>query len=376
MKISVRTEDLNYGLSMVLRASAVRPVKLTYEGVLVETQEDSLLLTCTDGEITIRCSVPAVIEEEGTVLLPARLFGDLIHYQVGDIIRMESPNDESVVRIVCGESKSNMVSMEASDYPDIEDVSGGTNIAVNCSRFRDAIGKVMFAVSTDESRKILTGVLTEVYPQEVVLVGIDGFRMSLQRIRQENQLPESAGNKLSFVIPGKIINEIGRMVPDDENEDCTVSFHAGRVMITFGTVKVYAPLLTGEFIDYQRILPKTWTTEISVVKNVFESAIDRCSLMAKEGKNNQIQFKLKKEGILEMSAKAEKGDVVDKMAISFEGNELDIAFNSRYLLDVIRNISTERIKMCFNTNVSPCMVLPPEGNEYVFLVLPLRVYGQ
>ena len=375
MKFSVSTGDMNYALSMCLRAVTARPVKQIYEGVLIEAQDQGLILTATDGEITVRTRIAAAVEEEGRTLLPAKLFGDLMRYQPDGEV-MINVDERGRAQIKSRGTSSSMVSMDGDDFPDIDEIQGGTEVRLNCARLKDAVSKVMFSVSTDESRKILTGVLMEVYPHETILVGLDGFRLAIQRIEQDNSLPEKSPEKLSSVIPGKIMNEIGRMLPDDSDAEALLTFTAGRMTVSFGPVMVYASLLTGEFIDYHKILPKNWTTEISLSRDQLSNAIDRCSLMAREGKNNLIHFSIRSDGILEMTANAERGEVVDQMEIHFEGNELNIAFNSKYLIDVIHNISTERISMCFNTNVSPCIIKPEEGKEYLFLVLPVRIFGR
>ena len=146
-------------------------------------------------------------------------------------------------------------------------------------------------------------------------------------------------------------------------------------MYTFGEIRVYATLLTGEFIDYQKILPPTWSTEVLAVRSLLANAIDRCSLMAREGKNNLIHLKMSDANKMELTANAERGDVHEEMDIGFTGLDLSIAFNSRYLTDIIHNIDGEEIRMCFNSSVSPCMILPVEGKDFTFLVLPVRVFS-
>ena len=374
MHFIVRTEDINHALSMTLKAVSVRPVKQVYEGILIEGDGDGLMLTGTDGDITIRVRIPATIKEDGHILLPGKLFGDLMRYQPQGEVEMKV-DESGRARIKSEGTESNMVSMDDDDYPEIDDIQGGNVVYAASGKLRDAIGRVMFAVSTDESRKILTGILTEIYQNEIVLEGLDGFRLAMQTIVQENKLPEKK-DKLSCVIPGRIMNEIKSMLPDDDDVDAELVFSGTRCMFSFGEVRVYASLLTGEFIDYQRILPKSWTTQVIAQRGALSNAVDRCSLMAREGKNNLIHFSIKNTGILKMNAKAEKGDVQDEMSVKFEGNELDIAFNSKYLLDVIHNVNTDEICMCFNTNVSPCLIKPIEGHAYTFLLLPVRIFGR
>ena len=254
-------------------------------------------------------------------------------------------------------------------------MAGENRVALPCGRFRDAIGKVLFAVSTDESRKILTGILMEVYPDETLLVGLDGFRLALQKITAENAVSVPGRQSLNAVAPGRILGEVGKMLPDTD-DDAQIIFNSSHIMYSFGAVRVYATLLTGEFIDYQKILPAAWSTEVKVVRSLFSDAIERCSLMAREGKNNLIYLQLRADGRMEMTANAERGDVHEELDIGITGNELQIAFNSRYMTDIIHNISDEEIRMCFNSNVSPCMIKPVTGDNYTFLVLPVRVFNK
>ena len=375
MHFRVQTDEINYSLGMVTRAIAARPIKQVYDGVLIETTDDALVLTCTDGEISIKAKVNAIVEEDGCALLPAKLFAEMMRKQpAGEVdVRID---DRMRALIRSRGSNTSMACMAAEDFPDIGDVMGENVVNLPCKRLRDAISRVLFAVSTDESRKILTGILMEVHPSETLMVGLDGFRLALQRIEAENQLPASAPKgQISAVVPGRILGEVSKMLPDS-HDMAQIVFNSSHVMYSFGPVRVYATLLTGEFIDYQKILPTTWTTEVMVMRSQFSDSIDRCSLMAREGKNNLIYLHLQPTGVMEMTANAERGDVHEELDIGFEGNALNIAFNSRYLTDIIHNIDGERIRMCFNSNVSPCMILPIEGNEFTFLVLPVRIFGK
>lgn len=375
MHFRVQTDEMNYGLGMVTRAIAARPVKQVYDGVLIETTDGALMLTCTDGEISIKAKVNAMVEEDGCALLPAKLFSEMMRKQpAGEVdVRVD---DRMRALIRSRGSNTSMACMAAEDFPDIRDVVGENQVELPCKRFRDAIGKVLFAVSTDESRKILTGILMEVYEKETLLVGLDGFRLALQRIEKENALPAAASKgMISAVVPGRILGEVSKMLPDSD-DIVSIIFNSSHVMYSFGAVRVYATLLTGEFIDYQKILPSAWSTEVMVMRSLFSDAIERCSLMAREGKNNLIYLHLLPDGRMEMTANAERGDVHEELDIGFDGNELSIAFNSRYLTDIIHNIDGEQIRMCFNSNVSPCMIKPVEGDEYTFLVLPVRIFNK
>ena len=205
MLIRIQTDEMNYGLGMVIRAISARPVKQVYEGVLIETEEDGLMLTCTDGEISIKARVNATVEEDGVALLPARLFAEMMRKQPAGEVEI-SVDARMRATIRSRGSNTSMACMAAEDFPDIRDVAGDHHVNLPCNKFREAVSRVLFAVSTDENRKILTGILMEVYEKEALFVGLDGFRLSLQRIPAENELPENLPkNHLSAVAPGRIL---------------------------------------------------------------------------------------------------------------------------------------------------------------------------
>ncbi len=382
MKFSVLSDEMNFGLGMTVRAVPARAIYPSMEGVFIETDESALRLTCTNGEMTVRCRVNAQIETEGCALLPAKLFGEIVRKQNNGQVVVEV-NDDLKTVIRSGRSKTNMMGMDADDFPDICDVDTDNRIVLPCSVARTAISRVLFAVSGDEARKILTGVLMEATDDNVLFLGLDGFRMALQRVENKNGLPENKkGSKLSCVIPGTVMTEISRMLPDDSEKELEIMFSSSHVRFTFDDVCVYATLLTGEFIDYNKILPQSSTTVVYVSRSELSDAIDRCSLMAREGKNNLIHLSVSSEnggngeGTIVMTSNAERGDVHEEIAVSIEGNPLDIAFNAKYLNDVVHNVDDDVMVMCLNTNVSPCMIRPREGDRYRFLVLPVRVFNK
>ena len=369
-EFNVNTNEMNRGLSLVTHALSARPVKTIYNGVLVDAKDNMLVMTATDGEMTIRLSVDADVITPGVTVFPAKLLSELIRRQSMGVVSF-AVEDTNTARITSIGSKTNMMGMNAEDFPEIRDISNAQEIRVPAGKLRNAISRVMFAVSTDESRKTLTGILMEFYPNETRLVSIDGFRMALMNIETENEIPQGK-DFLSVIISGRILNELSKILPDDDTE-VTIKFNASHVIISFGTVKLYTTLLIGEFIDYKHILPTSAQTEIELEKTPLYDALERCSLMAREGKSNLITMEIGETG-LRMNSRAERGDVREELPVIFHGLPIRISFNSQYLMDVIRNVEAEEIRMCFQTNVSPCIVRPKEGNQFTFLVLPIRTF--
>ena len=369
MHFLVNANDINAGISLVSHALSARPMRQSYEGILIETAEDGIYLTCTDGEMTIRTRVNASVSEDGVALMPAKLFGELLRKLDGDIDI--SIDKRFRAQISAQGSNTDMVGTDASEFPDVPEVQDQEfAIEIPQEKLRDAVGRIMFAVSTDETRRILTGILMEVFPQEVRFVGLDGFRLALQRVPGEYALPEGK-ESVSAVIPGRMLGEFARMLGDGE-EPARVVCGKNRFMMTFDETCCYTSLLTGEFINYKQILPTAWQSEVKLRRDDFISAIERASLMAREGKNNLLRLALT-DSEMTITANAERGTVLEKIPVSYSQEAFKIAFNARYLFDVIRNVDTEEMCMRFNSSVSPCTIAPVEGDQFIYLVLPVRV---
>jgi len=178
---------------------------------------------------------------------------------------------------------------------------------------------------------------------------------------------------IQAIIPGKVLNELGKIMADDETP-VTFTMDKTRLTASFGTTVLSSVLLAGEYINYKQILPSDWQSRVKVNRSALNNAIDRASLMAREGKNNLIRMHID-EGALAITSNAELGDVLEELEIQLEGKTIDIAFNARYISDVIRNISDDELCMRFNSNVSPCVICPPQGDQYTYLVLPVRVFN-
>ena len=373
MHFTVNASDINHGLNLATRALPPHPTKTPYEGVFLETLETGIQLTCTNGEMTIKTLVPAIVREDGSALPPAKLLFEMLRKLEGEIDFHVTGNDLSGTQeaiFTAQGNKTTMLCMPAEDFPEIQDIQTDLVTTLPQNKLAAAVGHITFAVSTDETRRILTGCLMETYAEEVRFICLDGFRLAMQRVYASHALPQ--GKELyAAILPGTIITEIGRMLSDTE---IPIALHtsATHLMAVFDQTKVYCPLIPGEYINYKQILPTTWSTAIRVNKQEMVGAIERAALMARQGKFDLIKFKVEEDSLTIM-ANAERGAVVERISIDFEGSPLDIAFNSRYLLDVFKNIDTSDMSMRFNTNVSPCVICPVTGNQYTYLVLPVRV---
>lgn len=366
----MNAQDLLEGLNTVTRALSARPAKQILEGVYLCAEDNRLTMTCSDGSLSIECINAADVQEEGSTVLPGRLFTELIRKMPGGTVSI-SVTDKRTATIRCMKNRSTLAVMDAAEYPEIMRVTTGSQVKIPQNKLKDMISHVVFAIATDESRQILTGCLLEVSRNEARLVALDGFRLAMQKLFQPFELPANT-EVVKAIIPGKVLNELARILPDDE-AFCTMLIDRNRMQCTFGNICMSSVLLAGEYIDYRRILPTDFRTEAKADKTAVQEAIDRASLMAREGKNNLIKMSFKND-LLTITSNAELGDVEEEMDASLNGEPIDIAFNAKYIIDVIRNVSDDDLCMKFNSNVSPCVVVPQNGDGYVYLILPVRVF--
>ena len=261
--------------------------------------------------------------------------------------------------------------MNPEEYPEMAEVESGSIVKIPQNKFKEMISRVVFAIATDESRQILTGCLMEVSHDEARLVALDGFRLAIQKVFQPFDMPEGQ-DCIKAVIPGRVLSELSRIMLD-ENEFCEMTLDKTRMQAVFGNTRLSAVLLAGEYIDYRKILPPSFRTQAKADRVQVQDAIDRASLMAREGKNNLIRMSFTSNS-LSITSNAELGDVHEELTAVLAGDPIDIAFNAKYITDVIRNITDEEMCMKFNSNVSPCVVTPQEGDQYLYLILPVRVF--
>lgn len=366
MRFSCNTNDLNAGLSIVSRALAVRSPKPILEGILLESCENGLRLICTDLALGIETVIPATFKEEGRVVLPGKLMCEVVR-KLPDGMADISISERMQATIRCATFRTTITGFDPVEYPELPQVSG-PSFEMQQGMLRDMIGRTIFAIALDESRPILTGCLMEITKEEMRVVALDGFRLAM---RKENI--DGPDAPVSAVVGGKVLSDIAKILSDSE-EPVSLCFSRSHVQMNIGSTHVVARLLEGEFIRYRQILPDEWQTRVTISRAELSSAIDRASLIAREGKSNLVCFRIDGE-TLDVTSNSESGDMEERIGVVTEGKDLTIAFNVRYITDVLKALSDDQVFMRFNSNVSPCVICPTEGDGYLYLVLPVRVFN-
>ena len=367
MKFVCNQVDLTKALNTVSKAVSSRTTIPTLKGILMEVRENNLILTASDMDLTIETSIEIEDGENGSIVVPAKLFNEVIRKLPHDKVSIKTEGYD--ININCLNSNSFLPGSDADEFPYIKNPEENSKeIIFNRNIFSNMIKKTSFAASIDQTKGAITGVLVEVLPEEMKMVAIDGFRMA---VTKENI---SGGKEESIIISARIMDEINKIITEnDRNNDSEIRILLDKknANIYMDNTKISTRLIAGEFVKYRDIIPKESKTSINVNKKYLSEAVERASILS-EGKNNLIKMSIK-DSVMTISSRSEEGGAMEDIIIHKTGDDLDIGFNSRFLLNIMRVIDDEEIKMEFNTSLSPCMIKPLEGESYEYLILPVRI---
>ncbi|WP_130863089.1 DNA polymerase III subunit beta [Bacilliculturomica massiliensis] len=368
MKFTCSQQSLSKALNTVSKAVTTRTTIPILKGILLETEGSQLKLAASDLDLSIEKRIDVEVQEEGSLVVSSRLFSDIIRKLPGADVEIEEMENNTVI-IRCLASEFTIVGQPADEFPNIGDVGEDQRLLFNKELFKDMVKKTSFAASIDESKGIIVGVLIDMTADGLTMVALDGFRMAITREAVKNE------EEKKIVISARILNEICKIISDsDESDDISLILDEKRAVVLADQTKIVLRLLEGEFIKYRDILPKEHRTRVTVGKSDLLSSIERASLLAKEGKNNLIKISVG-DGTLTITSRSEEGNVKEEVAIVRDGEDLEIGFNSKYVLDVLKVVSDDEVAMEFNNSVSPCLVKPVEGDAYEYLILPVRISG-
>ncbi len=365
MKFSCEKALLQSAISITARAVSPKSSIPALEGILLEAG-DNLRLTGYNLETGIRTEVPAQVDHKGSLVLSARLFGEIIRKLPDDIISFSA--NGCMVNIKCGMSEFNIMGIDPEEFPDLPSVDQENAFNIMQKKLKSMISQTLFAVSDNESRPVHTGSLFEVNEEELTVVSVDGYRLALRR----ETIDRKVGNNFSFVVPGSALGEVEKICTDCE-ELATVTQGARHIMFQIGQTMLVSRRLEGEFLNYRQSIPRT--NSIKVVGDTKEllTTIDRVSLIINENNKSPLRC-IFDDGILRISTRTAIGDAADRCSIIGDGKGLEIGFNNRYLMDALKAAPAQRVRLELQTGVSPCVILPSEGEEnFLYMVLPVRL---
>ena len=366
MKLVCDGLDLADAVLKVIKATATRTTNPILEGIKLVAENDSLRLSATDLELMIETTIKADVKLEGTAVVPGKFFSEYVRKLTNEQITLET-SDNNQLKLSYTDSEGFMQCLNASEFPDFQKISNEQYFEIAKKDFVDSISKTIFSVSLDDARPLFKGCYFKVKDNLLTVVALDGYRMSVVKKQIVNSTSET-----EFVVPAKSLSEITKVV-DDKEENIKIYFQKQFVMIEQDGAVIISRLLDGEFINYENLITQgDFTTVTTVNKKQLEEALDRTSLLARVERNNIAKFEIK-DKTLGIFSNSEIGNIHENVTISLSGADLITAFNSRYFIECLKVINDEFVCLNFTTAIAPCIIKPCEGDEFLFLILPVRI---
>ncbi|MCE7949240.1 MAG: DNA polymerase III subunit beta [Chloroflexi bacterium CFX4] len=373
MQVSVLQEHLAKGLDTIARAVANRPSMPILSNVLIATEDGRLKLSATNLELAITARLGAQVDVEGETTVPARLLTDLVKSLPAQQIDLALEGNK--LKLHCNGSSWELPTTKASDFPNIPEAEADSGVEVPAATLRTLIDQVVFAAAREDNRPVLMGVLTRFEGSRFSMVAADGYRMAMRYA----DLERAVGKALSLLIPAITLSEVSRIIRSEDGI-VYISVLDGRnqVMFHHNNVDVVSQLIDGKFPDVEQLIPKTASTSTRLEIPDFLSACKRAEIFARDA-NGTTRFKIATEGEVTVSAQAQAGGSgSERVAAEVVGNAMEIAFNVRYLIDVLNVVETDRILLETNNTNAPGVVRPLQDDgstdsNFVYIVMPMSV---
>ena len=368
MKFSCEKYLLQSACGTASRAAASKSPIPALEGLLLQAS-DRLTVTGYDLKKGIYTQLEAEVKEQGSVVVGARLFGEMIRRLPDGIVTISTDINNNV-NVKCGKSEFNFMGISPEDYPEMPVVDGVNNIALPQKILGSMINQTIFAVADNDMRPIYTGTLFDIEGEELTLVSVDGYRLA----KRSEKLESAKMENCSFVVPGSALADIERICGDSE-ELVKISVGAKHISFSIGETVVVSRRLEGEFLNYKKSIPDSFKYTVKVDRGEFMSAIDRVALIVSERNTSPVRMSFN-DGNIDCLCVTPIGRAEDVCTCEGSGEGLQIGFNDRYLKDALKAAAKEELNVCLNSASSPCIITAADGSEnFTYMILPVRLHA-
>lgn len=368
MKFLTTRENLVYGVQTVQKAVSLKNPLPILSGILLKAENNRVTFMATDLEMGIKCSIPVNVIEEGSVVLPARYMGDMVRRLPDTQIKIETDKENFSTVVNYGTSEFSLLGFSAEQFPALPEIDSNLKFSIKQELFKNMIRQVSFATSQDDNRPIFSGILMEKEGDSIHLVATDTHRLAF---RKGTTVSDGSEQTVSVIIPAKTLNEVNRIMTGEEKE-IMVTFSDNQVVFETEDVKIFSRLIAGQFPNYKQVIPQGCKTKIKVRTRDLLESVERASLLVKEG-TNVIRITVNRHEMIINSNSPDIGKIHEVLPIHIEGEETQIAFNSRYLSDVLKVIETDEILLELTGSLSPGIIKPENEENYIYLILPVRI---
>ena len=365
MNFCVNSQTLKESIISVIKAMPVHTSMPVLDGILIRADSKGVHILCSDLMMQKECVLPASVSEEGECVINGKKFAEYVRKIPNDSAFFSQNGKTLTLR--CGKTVSQFPCIEYEEFPVMEfreeDVF---RLTLKKEQWKKLIDRTAFAVGADDVRPMLAGVYMETSGSAVTMVATDSFQFAMNSLTVEDELQEK-----SCVIPGKTVLEVSRMTDESPDENFTLTLSRTHIKADTGSTCLVARLLEGKYIEYKRLIPKECRTRVLVDKDALADAIDRATLVAREG-NNSVKLSFR-DDTLNLTAESGAGKVEEELGVQIMGPDIDIAFNPHYMMNVLKNISGEKIYLEMNASINPCVFKPQAEEGALYLIVPMRV---
>ena len=375
MKLSCFQEKLNHGLNVVGRAAAARTTLPITSNVLLQTDQSRLKLSATNLEMAISCWIGAKVEEEGAITVNARLLTEFINSLPNDKVDVTLPSRGKSLKLKCARFEARISGVDAKDFPPVPTLEGGINTKVEAEAFRQAISQVVFAAAVDESRPVLTGVNAKFEGDSLTLAAADGFRLAVYKMALAEPVKES----IKAIIPARTLGELNRLTSEqDETIAITIDTQKSQILFSLKDIEIVSQLIQGTFPQYSQLIPQSYSSRAVVDTAAFQMATKTAAIFARDG-GGIVRLIMtpggdKLPGKLSISARSEEiGEDEGEIDAAVQGEEAKIAFNGKYLTDVLGAIGESQVALEITNPSSPGVIRPVGVDSYTHVIMPMFV---
>ena len=369
MKFSCVRSELQSAVSIAAKAASPKSPIPALEGILIEAGIDSVRLTGYDLKKGIYTKVDAEVSEPGSIVLGARIFGDIIRALPEGTVTIRSEGNN--VTITCENSEFTIIGNDAADYPELPSVDGQHGVQLPQDLLSEIIRETIFAVSDSEARPIYMGELFEIADGHLTVVAVDGYRLALRR----EPVEEGIGGDCSFIVPGTALSDLEKLCSGTD-EKVQINLGSKHISFTIGETVLISRRLEGEFLNYKKTVPSSFNIEVRADRRFLQRTVERVSLIIDDKIKNPLRCTFG-SGEIRIVCATSLGKAEDCCAVEGEGGNLEIGFNNRYLLDALKAAPAEEINVCLNTGSSPCVITPTDGEDnFLYMILPVRLKAE
>lgn len=364
MKITCDKQELSSAISSVSLAVSPKSSMQSLEGILLRAKNGRLYLTGYDLELGISTSVEAKVIEEGEVVLAARLFSDIVRRLPSESLTL-SCNEKMLTEIKGGMAEYTLLGISAGEFPELPSITEAAAVELPQNTLASMIQQTLFAIATTDSKPVHTGSLFELEENMVTMVSVDGYRLALRRERA------NVGKTMSFIVPGKTLGDLLKLL-DDSDDPVGIQVSKKHILFEIGNCVVVSRLLEGEFLNYKTSIPQSGSTTVTIKTREIIDSIERTSLLISDRLRSPLRVNFGQNEI-QISCSTTIGKANDQVACVTQGPVVEMGFNNRYLLDALKAAGCDQVKLEISGPLSPMIVLPCEGDSFLFLVLPVRL---